>query len=251
MALTSLPLIFSAASVPAPVPAGQWRLGLELTYLPRVDDDIATPTLCRPGKGPENTDILPALPRPRVALSLPHGLSAEASWVPPLSVAGVRANLLGLAVAYTAPLRPTVAMRLRTHATLGSVQAPITCDDDALDDQASECFDGKRSADRLRPNLFGVDAAIGWSPSRGSIAPYAGVGYNWLQPRFRVNFTNRAGETDRTRVEVDLERVTLFGGASWRPGGALLLSGELYAAPRDGVTGRLLLATPLPWPGTS
>ncbi|MHB1222806.1 MAG: hypothetical protein ACYC2G_01980 [Gemmatimonadaceae bacterium] len=251
MALTSLPLLFSAVSVPAPAAAGQWRLGFELTYIPRVEDRIATPTLCRPGKGPENTDLLPALPRPRVAVSLPFGLSAEASWVPPLRVAGVRANLVGLAVAYTAPLRPTVAMRLRTHATLGSIEAPITCDDDALDDQASECFDGTRSNDRLRPNLFGVDAAIGWNPSRWPVAPYAGVGYNWLRPRFRVNFTNRAGETDRSRVEVDLQRVTLFGGASWRAGEALLLSGELYAAPRDGVTGRLLLATPLPWRGTS
>lgn len=251
LALESLPLLFSAVTAPAPAPAGQWRLGLELTYLPRVGSGLSTPTLCRPGKGPEHTDLLPALPRPRVAVSLPSGLSAEASWVPPLRVAGVRANLLGLAVGYTAPLRPAVAVRLRTHATLGSVRAPITCDDDALADRTSECFEGTRSSDRLRPNILGVDAAIGWHPSRWPVAPYAGMGYNWLRPRFRVNFTNRVGETDRSRVEVDLERVTLFGGASWRVREALLLSAELYTAPQDGVTGRLLLATPLPWRGTS
>ena len=44
------------------------RVGLEGAYLPKVDPATATPTICRPGQGPLNTDLVFALPRPRIGL---------------------------------------------------------------------------------------------------------------------------------------------------------------------------------------
>lgn len=238
MAVFAVPLAFSAGASPAGSPAGGIRFALEAAYLPNVDRATATPTICRPGKGPENTDLLPAMVRPRVLLGLPAGFSLEGSWTPPLRVNHVRAHLVGLAVARTFGLDARGAtLGIRAHTTLGTVTAPITCDDDALTDPVSECYQGTRSGDAFKPNVIGLEAAVGWP--LGRLRPYLGGGYNHLAPRFQVNFTNASGAVDRRRVTVDLERAVLFAGATWELGEALELSGEIYSAPSDAVTGRV------------
>jgi hypothetical protein len=42
-------------------------------------------------------------------------------------------------------------------------------------------------------------------------------------------------------VVVDLDRAVLFGGASWVTG-RMSLSGEIYSAPTDAVTGRVRMS---------
>ncbi len=239
LALFSVPLTFSQAA--APGRPGGITFGIEAANVPSVDPTTATPTICRPGKGPENTDLLGGIARPRIGVPLPLGLALEASWIPPVRVNGVKANVIGLAVARSVILSPTVTAGIRAHATLGEIHAPVTCDQQALGDPASECFHGHVSDDRLSPNIFGLDASVGWKMAGGRLRPYAGTGYSRLQPRFQVNFTNQFGSTDHTEVEVDLNRVTLFGGAGWQVTPLLAVTGEIYAVPADAVTGRLVI----------
>ena len=245
LAMFAVPLAFSRGSAPS-LFAG-FQAGLELASLPGVDEATATATICEPGKGPENTDLLFALPRPRIGLPLPLGLALQASWVPPVRVKGVKANLLGLSVEKAFGRLDGLVAAIRAHATLGSVSAPVTCDDDALEDPASECFGGSRSDDRLRPNIMGVDVAVGGPLLGGRLRPYGGVGFNRLRPRFQVRFTNRLGDLDRTRVEVDLDRLVLFGGATWQATGRVGITTELYGAPADALTARVLVRTAV-WP---
>jgi hypothetical protein len=244
-AILSVPLAFTAARAPeanGALHGVPLTVGLETVYLPRVDSATRTSTLCRPGKGPENVNILPALPRPRVGLRLPGGVALEASWVPPVRVRGVAANLLGLAIGVDRALgRGGAVLGLRAHATFGRVLAPVTCSDEALADPASECFQGQRSDDSYHPNIVGAEAALGWAMAAGRVRPYVGLGYNHLAPRFQVNFTNRFGATDLRRISADLDRGAVFGGATWRITPVLGLSGEVYAAPADAVTGRVVL----------
>ncbi len=238
----SVPLAYGRMSAPVPRHAGEIQLGVEGTLLPNIDDRTSTPTICRPGKGPETTDFLFAFPRPRVGIGLPGAVFVEASWVPPVRVNGLKANLVSFAVgrAFTVS-RSSVVIGVRAHGTVGRIRAPITCDDAALADPTSECFRGQKSDDRYDPNIFGFDAAISF-PVKGGIRSYVGAGINLLRPRFQVNFTNQGGVHDNTRVEVNLERGVLFGGLTWQAGRALSISGELYAAPSDAVTGRFLVA---------
>jgi hypothetical protein len=239
LALVSLPIVFSRVQAPEAVGHGL-SFGLEAAGLPRVSDRLATRTVCRPGKGPEHINILPGLVRPRVSLAISHGLEVEGSWVPPVRVSGVKASVFGVALSgamEVAPSGPTLG--LRAHATFGVVHAPITCNDDALRDPDSECFGGTPSDDEFRPATLGVEAALGWPLLGGRLRPYGGAGYNRLRPRFRVNFTNSLGFTDRRRVHVNLNRAALFAGASWLAAGGMELTGEIYGAPEDGVTARL------------
>ena len=239
LALFSVPLTFSQAA--APGRPGGITFGIEAANVPSVDPATATPTICRPGKGPENTDLLAGIARPRIGVPLPLGLALEASWIPPVRVNGVKANVVGLALARSVVLARGVTGGIRAHATLGEIHAPVTCDHAALADPVSECFHGHLSDDRLSPNIFGLDGSVGWSMAGGRLHPYLGSGYSRLQPRFQVNFTNQFNSTDHTEVEVDLNRVALFGGAGWQVTPLLAVTGEVYAVPADAVTGRLVI----------
>jgi hypothetical protein len=239
MASFAVPLAFSASQAPAPVEPWRIDVGVEVAYIPKVDDATATPTICRPDKtGPENTDLLFALPRPRLQVALPGRVILEGSWVPPIRVSDVKANLFGVALTRVGELRQ-VLIALRVHATLGKVEAPITCDEGALTDSSSPCYRGTRSNDSFHPNVLGAQLAVSWR--LGSLRPYLGAGYNHLAPRFRVNYTNQFGSVDRTRVVVDLDRGALFAGATWTAN-RFLLSGEIYSAPTDAITGRVMVS---------
>jgi hypothetical protein len=241
LAIFSVPLAFGPATAPEIIPG--LRVGLEGAYLPKVDPATATPTICRPGKGPENTDLLFALPRPRIGLPLPFGLALQASWIPPVRVAGVKANLFGFSLAKSFGRLDGLVAAIRAHGTFGSIRGPITCDDAALAEPTSECFQGTRSDDKYSPNIFGADVSLGWTMAGGRLRPYLGGGYNRLEPRFQVNFTNQFGVVDSTRVEVNLDRGVVFGGATWQLTDRLGVVAEVYAVPADAVTARLVVRT--------
>jgi hypothetical protein len=237
--LFSVPMAFSPAAPPGA--ARRITLGLEAARVPTVDPAIATPTICRPGKGPENTDLLPGLARPRIGVPLPYGLALEASWIPPVRVNGVKANVIGLALAKSIGQVDGITAAIRAHATFGAVRAPVTCDQSAIGDPVSECFHGQVSDDRFSPMIAGLDATVGWAMAGGRLRPYLGSGYSHLAPRFQVNFTNQFGSLDTTRVEVDLDRVVFFGGAAWQVSDRLAVTGELYAVAADATTARLVV----------
>jgi hypothetical protein len=241
LAIFSVPLAFGPATAPEILPG--LRVGLEGTYLPKVDPATATPTTCRPGQGPLNTDLLFALPRPRLGLPLPFGLALQASWIPPVRVVGVKANLFGFSLGKSFGRLDGLVAAIRAHGTFGSIRGPITCDDAALAVPTSECFHGTRSDDQYSPNIFGADVSLGWTMAGGRLRPYLGGGYTRLQPRFQVNFTDQFGIVDSTRIDVNLNRGVVFGGATWQLTDRLGVAAEVYAVPADAVTARLVLRT--------
>jgi hypothetical protein len=236
-ATLSVPVAFTGARAPAV--AHGVSIGLEFASLPSVGRTNATPTACRPDKGPENTNPIPGIIRPRIAVAM-HGLVFEASWIPPIRVDEVRANLVGLAIAHPHPLGHGWVLGLRAHAVLGSLRAPVTCPDAAIRDVTSECFGGTRSDDRWQPGVLGAEAVVGGG--RSNIRPHFGVGYTMLRPRFEVNFTNAADSTDHRQVQVNLERFAIFAGVTMRLGSSSLTA-EAYSTPADAVTARIVVRT--------
>jgi hypothetical protein len=238
----SVPLAFSVSQGPRVARPGTVTLSLEGTYLPDVDDETATPTTCRPGKGPENVNLLFGFVRPRLAFALAHGTYLEVSWVPPITINDVEPNLWGFALGRTVPIGTSTLLTGRIHATIGSIHAPFVCSESSLTDpNEAECFGGEVSNDRYSPNIFGVELALGWNWGGGKLRPYLGGGYNILHPRFQVDHTDNTGFRDRQKVEVNLSRIALMGGATWNLSPAFSLSGEVYSQPKDVVTGRVIL----------
>lgn len=240
-AALAVPLAYATAEAPAPLAPGAVRVALEGTYLPNIDETTRTPTQCRPGKGPEHTDLLFAFPRPRATVGLLAGIVAEASWIPPIRLNGVQSSLVGVSLARGFPVGAGgTAVTVRAHGTFGRIRAAITCPDEELQNSASECFQGTRSDDRYHPTTVGLEGVLGWSLGQGRVRPFVGAGVNLLRPRFQVNFTDWFGMLDDTRIEVNLTRGALFGGATWAVARGLGLSGEIYGAPGDAVTGRIM-----------
>ncbi len=237
-AAMSVPLVFGPAGAIGEDPSARFWVGFEGTLLPNIDSATTVPTVCRPGKEGENTDFSPAFGRLRAGVALLSWLDLEAGWVPPIRVNGVKANLLSVALGGRVSLGPG-SLAIRGHATVGEILAPITCNEDALADPASECFGGQLSEDSYKPNIFGVDATFAF-PLGSKFRPYLGAGYNRLQPRFQVNFTNRVGFTDNQKVEVDLNRLAVFGGLTWLPSRRLGITGEIYSQPADAITVRIV-----------
>ncbi len=234
-AILSVPLAFTRAG--GSTASSGWTMGIEAASLPEVPRDLATPTSCRPGKGPEDTNPIAGVVRLRLAVQA-HGWQLEGGWVPPVTVHQVQANLVGLGVGRLVRLSERWLLLPRVHALLGELDAPVTCSAAAIDDPASECFGGNRSDDRWRPGVFGAEVAV--SRTGHAVVPHLGLGYSLLRPRFQVHFTNALGETDRRRVIVDLERVALFAGVTASKGG-WHLTAEGYATIGDRLTARLVV----------
>jgi hypothetical protein len=236
-AILSVPIAFTGARAPA-APRGM-SIGLEAATLPDVDRTTATPTSCRPGKGPENTNPVAGILRPRLTAAA-RGFVFEIGWIPPVAMSGVKANLISFAVAHPFRLSSSWMLGLRAHATFGSLHGSITCDAKAIADPASECYHGTISDDSWHPNVFGAEAVLGAGTK--NVRPHLGVGYTMLRPRFQVNFTSAEGSTDRRRVTVNLSRMAVFGGVTARFNTSSITA-EAYSTPEDAVSARVVVRT--------
>lgn len=245
----SAPITFAPQGAPS-FARGRVTLGGDLTYIPQPDPALERTGRCFMPKK-ESTRISPVFPRPRLTVGLPLGIGVEVAYLPPVRVAGAKANLVSGALSIARPLvavagQPIVAAA-RIHATRGYVNGAITCSDDALQqsDPNAPCYGTEKSNDTFRPNMWGIDGSVGRAFLDRKLSLYAGGGVTWLAPRFRVGFNDGRGFVDRTRVEVDLRRVAVFGGGTWQLAGIWSATAQVYSVPVDvtlfrlGATARL------------
>jgi hypothetical protein len=239
LAYYAVPLAFSPSGTLESMPKGSIRLGFELTYIPEPDDELRHTSICFLPKE-ENAQLSPVLPRPRVSIGLPGGFFVEGTYLPPVTVADATPNMGSIAVGLVRPWTGSYGVSLRAHGTFGSVKGPITCPSEALQltNPNAACYGSSPSDDTYRPNILGIEGAVTWSGS-SRYAAYAGAGYSSLRPRFQVGFQPANAPFDSTRVEVDLDRISLMLGGRWHATQTLALAGEVYAVPEDVVTFRL------------
>jgi hypothetical protein len=236
--------MFARAASPMALRERSLMVVFEAATLPTIDDETATPTYCRAGKPAENVNLMGFLPRPRVIVGLADGVTFEASWIPPIRVNGVKANVLGLALARAVPMGDGL-ISIRGAATFGSIRAPITCTKEQIaetpgDPGATECAGGAEpSDDQYKPNGYTVDLAYGWPALGGKLRPYVGGGVNFLRPRFQVDFTDQADVKQDQRVEGNFTRPILFAGATWIPANRLGITAEFATDPGTTWVGRV------------
>lgn len=244
----SAPIAFAPQTGPA-FARDRLVLGGDFTYIPKPDPAVESTGTCFNGK--KSTQLSPVFPRARLTIGLPSGIGLEVGYLPPARVAGAKANLVSGAVSVARPFLSVggqpITAAARVHATRGYVNGAITCNDDALQQSnpSGPCYGSKESNDTFRPNMWGIDGAVGRSFLDRRLDLYAGGGMTWLSPRFRVGFTDATGYHDRTRVEVDLHRLSAFGGATYHLAGIWSGTAQVYSFPEDvtlfrvGATARL------------
>ncbi len=237
LAYYSAPLAFSMVGPTSHNLRPSARLLGEIEPIPKPDPEIQKTGSCFTPKG-ENTSLSPVFGRVRVSVSLPYDIVIEGSYLPPVTIADATPNLLGLSIAKSFPIRgatENMNISARAHAVRGNVKGPITCPEQSLQSASalSPCFGSTPSRDTFRPGVTGLEVAFSaWSRDLVN-SFFAGVGENWLKPRFQVGFVSGTGSVDNTRVEVDLTRTVLFAGFGRRLGRKLNATAELYSVPAD------------------
>ena len=246
LAFYSVPIAFSAMDAPKRQAAWHVELQAEVSPVPTADPSIEHASECYTASAQQHSRLTSVFARPRALVTLPLGLAIEASYIPPVTVGDAHPHLGSAAISETAPLRGygpfgSSAIMLRAHGTIGHVHGPITCAQGSLQqsDPEGPCYGDRPSDDSFQPNMFGLEGVYGVASRGGRFEFFGGTGVTWLRPRFEVGFTDLNGFTDNTRVEVNLERWSLLGGATLNLPARFAITTEVYSVPKDVTTGRV------------
>jgi hypothetical protein len=216
LAFYSVPVVFSADVASLTLSPGALRLSGEAAFVPTPSTTLQHTDYCYTGRA-ENTSLTSFFGRPRLAVGLPMGFGIEVSYLPSITVANATPNLASAGLWLTRKMTTALLLMGRVHGTIGTVRGPITCPRTALQQQDAQapCYGTSPSVDEFRPNMAGAELILATIPRNTSRVRFsAGLGVNRLYPRFRVGFSDLSGGTDRTRITVDLTRVTALAGAT-------------------------------------
>lgn len=245
LAFYSAPIAFSPFRTPEVFDAAAILAGLEAVYVPDPAEELRRTGTCTTQQR-FSIDPPPLFMRPRFTFGLARGLELEASYVPPIRTSGIEPNIASVALSWTRRVQSAWTggaprVTVRAHGTVGHVRGAMTCPGPLLQQSnpAAPCYGSRASRDTFEPNMYGLEAAAAWETVITGLAGYAGLGVNWLRPRFQVVFTDANGNVDSTRVFVDLTRFVVFTGITWRAARRLDVSGQVYSVPEDLTTFRI------------
>ena len=249
MAFYSAVLAFSPVGQIRAAP-GSITVAMELSYVP----SLTTAQRSAGYDKPEATNLAPVFPRPRVRFGLPGGVGIEGSWLPPVQVFGVTANLG--AVALTAPLfKPgRYDITARASGMIGRVTGPITCNADiaaggSLDLRTyyrTVCRD-RNSRDHFEPRHVSGELIV--QRGRGAFQSYAGAGVRLdAGTRFDIGVARADGtyrDPDHPVLELRALRPHFLIGGTWRAFARGTMAGEMFHAPGSVLTVRALASVQL------
>lgn len=208
-------------------------LALEVAWVPYLSEEER-----RVGFGGtkvEDLNKLPVLARPRVLVGLPAGFAAELSWVPPMEVSGVEADLLAVALERPLVDRSTWSLGLRASGQLGEVKGDFTCSAEAAAQPPGS--DGNPygceapSADVSTLDYWGL-ALTGGRRLGGSGELHFALGATSNDLEFQVDAVTY-GFHDRSHPVTDGWTYWAAAGAGWWVSESLWLGGEAFYSPLE------------------
>jgi hypothetical protein len=227
-------------------PLPRIELGIEFSYLPTLSADQRTVGTDKP----EATNLAPVFVRPRLGIRLPDGVGLEASWIPPMRVFDVKANLFAAALSRAFAVGSGIRLTPRLSVLAGRVEGPITCNrdtaynsgDDALVTYYTFVCYGNNSRDFFEPRHIAGELIVARASANGRWEPYVSAGARAERTRFDVGVIRPDGsrDTDNPVLEVKATRAYGAAGASWVGVPRTRLAAELYYAPGSVLTVRAL-----------
>lgn len=241
-------LAFYAAAV-AFSPAGfvttgeRVTFGVELSYVPWLDASQRRPSIDKP----EATNLAPVFPRPRLGVQLPGEVGLELSWVPPIRLFDVEANLFGLSLTRRVADVGGVSLSPRVWLTAGRVRGAMTCNEGTMRGHGLELETyyqtvcrGHESDDWFEPRLLGAELIARRSIGSGVVAYLAG-GARYDRTRFDigVQLPDGSRDPDHPVLELRTTRPHMSVGAAWRTGPRWAVGAEGFYAPGSLFTARV------------
>jgi len=241
LAFYSAAMAFSPAGI-AP-DASRISFTLEVSHVPYLDRAQRRPSIDKP----ESTNLAPFFPRPRATVRL-GSWRAEVSWIPPMRVFDVEANLGSVAITGPAARLGSFRVAPRAWATIGRVRGAMTCSAAEMLGNGPDLklyYDtvchGRESDDWFEPRMLGGEAIASRSSGNGGSAMYAMLGARLDRTRFDIGVLTTDGTRDPDHPILQLRAFRPHGavGASWRVRRGIYAGGELFYAPGSLLTGRV------------
>ena len=218
-------------------------LSLEVSHVPYLDEAQRRPSIDKP----ESTNLAPFFPRPRGALRVGNWI-VEASWIPPMRVFDVEANLVSAAIVAPSVRVGTWSIAPRAWGTFGRVKGAMTCSSETMVGHGSDlelyyatvCH-GRESDDWFEPRMLAGEGVVSRSLGSGGGRLYAVLGGRVDRTRFDIGVLTFDGARDQDHPILQLRTVRPHGalGASWHVRRGILAGGELFYAPGSLLTGRV------------
>jgi hypothetical protein len=234
-----------SASAPVTAPRTRQRVeaSIELSYLPHLSAEQRTTGSDKP----EATNLAPLFARPRVAVRLPAGFAIEGSWIPPVRVFDVKANLFAGAVSRSFALPSRVRLVPRASFVGGRVEGSITCNREAMTTGSAAlatyfsriCYSSD-SRDYFEPRHISGELVLTRPAMRGRLQPYVSAGARNERTRFDIGVIKPDGTRDQDQPVLEVKATRAYGtaGTSWLGPLGTRLAAELYYAPGSVVTVR-------------
>lgn len=241
-------LAFYAAAMafsPAGIAPGDARLAvsLEISHVPALNEAQRRPSIDKP----ESTNLAPLFPRPRL-LAAAGDVVVEVSWIPPMRVFDVEANIVSAALSAPALRAGPVVLRPRLWGVLGRVTGAMTCSATEMVNKgpdlalyyATVCH-GRESEDWFEPRMAGGEIVGSRPLGSGAAQLYALAGARVDRTRFDIGVltTDGARDSDHPILYLRAVRPHAAVGASWRVRRGVVAGGELFYAPGSLLTARL------------
>lgn len=244
MAYYSAVLAFSPAGLAEPLPAGGLEGAIELSLVPRLTSAQRSAGYDKP----EATNLAPIFPRPRVRFGLARRITVEGSWLPPVRVFGVTANLVALGVVVPLDTIGGGSLMLRASGMGGRITGPITCNGDVargsqdLGTYYRTVCRAHDSRDYFEPRHLGVEVLYA---RRGRWSPFVAAGVRAdIGTRFDIGVI-RADSTyrdpDHPVLELRSLRPQFMAGVKRRLRARVSGTLEIFHAPGSVVTARSAL----------
>ena len=209
---------------------------LELSFLPPLSEEQRTTGTDKP----EATNLAPVFARPRVNVRLPGAAMLELSWIPPIRLFDVKANLFAVALSRTFAMTPAVLVAPRVSFLTGRVEGPITCNEDTANDgdaalqtyYSTVCY-GNDSNDFFEPRHVSGEVVVARASAAARWQPYASIGARSERTRFDIGVIRGDGSRDPDQPVLEVKTTRVYGtaGASWFGLPRTRLAAELYYAP--------------------
>jgi hypothetical protein len=233
----------SAMAVASRRSPSRFELSVEVSYLPPLSAEQRTAGSDKP----ESTNLAPVFARPRLGARLPGGFGLEMSWIPPVRVFDVKANLFAGAISRSYGLPARVRLVPRVSVLGGRVEGPITCNRETADDgnaalatYFSFVCHGNDSRDYFEPRHVAGELIVARASRTGRWQPYITAGARAERTRFDVGVIRQDGSRDLDEPVLEVKTTRAYGaaGASWFGIPRARLAAELYYAPGSAFTAR-------------
>ncbi len=227
--------LLTSLGVPQESRPGSIDAGLETIQLPHLSTEERMVGFT--GTKPEDLNKLPVFVRPRVTIGLPADLSLTLSYVPPVSVEGVEANLFSVALGRPVYRGSIWSLGLRLYGQGGTVTSDFTCPEEEASapigsvDNLYGCEE--RSSDEATLRYGGMELVLSRAlPALRAPTLHVGVSGNYFENEFQVT-ARTFGFLDRTHLSTHGVVYTVQGGLSWPLRGGTAFGVELFYAPLD------------------